>query len=131
MRPIAVLRKTAGMTQRAFADKFGVTQTMLARLEAGKVEPSKSLCRRLEALAKRQADGDRWRGDHYTCGEYITNGGTFKLDRIEYVYALWQCGIEEAELQRIEGVQKCPACGFCRKEHPGKACNVEDLLWRE
>ena len=59
---IAALRKTMGLTQKAFGDMVGVTSVYVAYLEAGTKSPSKTLsilfdC--LKAKQERKAKGGR------------------------------------------------------------------------
>ena len=47
---IGEMRKRMGLTQKQFANKAGVSQSMIAKIEAGRMDPSWSSVQKIEAL---------------------------------------------------------------------------------
>lgn len=47
---VGEIRKRLGLTQKQFANRAGVSQSMIAKIEAGRMDPSYSSVRKIEAL---------------------------------------------------------------------------------
>ncbi len=69
LRWIADARRKLGMTQHALAKMAGVSQSLIAKMEAGKIDPAYSKARRIiEAVERRQAASEK-------CAKELMHGG--------------------------------------------------------
>jgi DNA-binding transcriptional regulator YiaG len=59
---IKALRKSLNLTQPAFSEALGVSETYVSYLENGKREPSKTLCLLLDSLKTKTEKGVKGHG---------------------------------------------------------------------